>query len=564
MEVISASRSFSVHSTALRFALRCLLFLLAAGLPAAEWQWSVPVDSITLRDGQQHPRAFLWIPVECSRIRGVVVSQHNMLEEGILEHPYFRQTLSDLGLAEVWVVPGFDDPVFRFDQGMGEKFDRMMNALAAESGYAELAFAPIVPMGHSACASYPWNFAAWNPKRTLAVLSVHGDAPQTNRTGSGRPNPDWGDRNIDGIPGLMVMGEFEWGDDRLVPAMAFRAKHPGAPIAFLADAGHGHFDFSDRLVSYLAMFLRKAVAHRLPVETPWDKPLDLQPIDPHQGWLVDRWRPDAAPTAEAAPLEKYTGDPREAFWCFDEEMAKATQNYDACLRGKSQQLLSFVQKDQPVSQSPKSLEQIGLAFSPVDDGMTFDLAATFSDTVTGGNPARWAHLPAGSKIGHASGGGPVMISRICGPAKEIGPGKWAIQFSREGMDNSRASDIWFVATHPGDDKYRSAVQQAKLHFPSRNTEGTDQQIDFPAIPDLPNSTQFLKLAATSDAKVPVHYYVREGPAEVFGDTVKFTGIPPRARFPLKLTVVAWQWGRSVEPRLKSAEPVERTFHLIKQ
>jgi hypothetical protein len=33
---------------------------------------------------------------------------------------------------------------------------------------------------------------------------------------------------------------------------------------------------------------------------------------------------------------------------------------------------------------------------------------------------------------------------------------------------------------------------------------------------------------------------------------------------VKVTVVAWQWGRSIEPKLKTAEPVERMFHLTRE
>ena len=44
-----------------------------------------------------------------------------------------------------------------------------------------------------------------NPERTLAVISLHGDAPRTNLCGYGRENLEWGrTRNIDGIPGLMI------------------------------------------------------------------------------------------------------------------------------------------------------------------------------------------------------------------------------------------------------------------------------------------------------------------------------------------------------------------------
>jgi hypothetical protein len=56
--------------------------------------------------------------------------------------------------------------------------------------------------------------------------------------------------------------------------------------------------------------------------------------------------------------------------------------------------------------------------------------------------------------------------------------------------------------------------------------------------------------------------VQEGPAELEGDTLKFTAIPPRSQWPVKVTVVAWQWGRSIEPKLKTAQPVERTFYIL--
>jgi hypothetical protein len=47
------------------------------------------------------------------------------------------------------------------------------------------------------------------------------------------------------------------------------------------------------------------------------------------------------------------------------------------------------------------------------------------------------------------------------------------------------------------------------------------------------------------------------------NTLKLTAIPPRAKFPVTVTVVAWQWGRSIPPLLKTAVPIERTFNVIK-
>ena len=59
----------------------------------------------------------------------------------------------------------------------------------------------------------------------------------------------------------------------------------------------------------------------------------------------------------------------------------------------------------------------------------------------------------------------------------------------------------------------------------------------------------------------VRFYVREGPAVIEGETLVLTPVPPRAKYPVRITVVAWQFGRDTEPRLQTAEPVERTFQL---
>ena len=69
------------------------------------------------------------------------------------------------------------------------------------------------------------------------------------------------------------------------------------------------------------------------------------------------------------------------------------------------------------------------------------------------------------------------------------------------------------------------------------------------------------LKAVSDSGLPVSYYVRNGPAEVKGDRLVFTPIPPRAKFPVKVTVVAYQWGRSIEPLAQTATPVEQTLMI---
>ena len=560
-----------------------VLLCLAPKTAVAEevWQWSVemPATSVpaTYFGAPAAPaaaaadvakpmappsRAFLWVPPECKRVRAVVLAQNNMTETDILEHPAFRKTLAELGIAEVWVCPPFDG-VFHFEQGAGERVEALLKSLAVVSGYGEMAMAPVIPLGHSACASYPWNFAAWNPGRTLAVLSVHGDAPLTNMTGSGHPNPDWGDRNIDGVPGLMVMGEYEYVEGRLTPGIAFREKHPMSPVAFLAEPGRGHFDISDTLIDFLSMFLRKAVAARLPAEEPGpaDRLPALKAVDPTQGWLVDRWHFNGSPSrvAKPAPFLEYVGylhdvnDTREGFWAFDREMAEATQDYRAAQENKKPQLIGFVENGQVVHPAKGD---VTLHFIPMnDDGISFRLAATFLDAVTDlPNHTRWARQPVGTPLGHASGGGPILFTRITGPIAQTGADTFAIHLDRlsSTMDR-RKTDIWLYASHPGDGEYKSMVQQAMMRL-APNTVGAEQHLTFAPIPDQRAGVGVgaadlkpLKLTATSDAGMPVYYYVREGPAEIEGHgegaVLKFTAIPVRAKFPLAVTVVAWQWGR---------------------
>jgi hypothetical protein len=532
--------------------------MLISSAQGAEWQWSAPMGK---------GRAFLWVPPACKELRAVVVAQNNMIELGVLEHSGLRQALATENIGEVFIAPPFDF-LFQFDKDAGAQFEDLMRRLAAVSGYAELEQAPIVPMGHSACASFPWNFAAWNPGRTLAVLSIHGDAPLTKFTGCGRPNPEWGSRSIDGVPGLMVMGEYEWGDsehgvDRLSPALEFRRRHPQAAIAMLAEPGNGHFNYSDDLIQFIARFVRKAAESRLPKALPpVGRAPELWPVAPADGWLVERWHLNQPRKFKPAPAAKYQGDPAEAFWCFDQETAWATYNYMAEQPGKLPQLLSVTAGD--LTSEKGCGEPVSLPFCPDSDGVTLRLKTAFMSSVPGDaahnqNPARWAYTPAGSALGHAVDGGPIQLHTLSGPAVKVGDSSFQLSLNRVNWCNpERGRDIWVWASHPGDANYKSMVQQASIRVPEYG-DGAPQHITFPAIPNQPVNAKSVRLAAVSDAGAEVYYYVAEGPAEVVGNELKFTRIPPRAKLPLKVTVVAWQHG--LPGKVRGAEPVAREFWL---
>ncbi|WP_257575024.1 hypothetical protein [Hydrobacter penzbergensis] len=497
-----------------------------------------------------NPEAFLWIPPDCRQVRAVVVGQHNMCEETIFEHTAFRKTMTELGFAIVWISPGIDQQ-WDVKNGCQKVFDDMMNALADKSGYTELKYAPFIPLGHSAMATFPWNFAAWNPERTLAIISYHGDAPRTNLTGYGRENLEWGrNRNIDGIPGLMVEGEYEWWEARVNPALAFRMMYPESCISFLCDAGHGHFDVSDEVVDYLSLFIRKAAQYRLPQYQPLDEKVQLTKVDKKQGWLAERWHPGQDKRSKEAPFSSYKGDAHDAFWYFDKEMADATESYYARKKNKKPQYIGFAWQGQLLSFDLSTHAQYSITnIWPGADGITYYLSAAFTDSTH----RHFSRVHATTKIN---------IDRICGPVKKVNDTTFCIQFYRMGLNNTkRTNDIWLLAHNSGDVGYKSVVQQfnVKINYPL--IEGKRQRIIFPMLKDVKKGTRSVKLNAIADSGLPVSYYVKEGPAEIASNELMLTAIPPRTQFPVKVTVVAWQYG--IKGKIQSAEPVERTFWIDK-
>ena len=527
-------------------------FLALTPATAGLWQYSATIDSITSGEIHDRPRAYLWIPPRCKQVRAVVVAQHNLLEESILLNPEFRRELDKQSIAEVWIMPNIDF-TFDFHKGAGDAFDDMMKTLASTSGYSELAYAPVIPIGHSAAASYPWNFAAWAPGRTLAALSVHGDTPRTNLTGNGAKYPDWGNNTLDGIPGLFAMGQFEWWDKRTQPGLDYVAEHPGTPLAMLPDIGHGHFDTSDAQVRFLAMFIRKAAQYRLPKRSPADGPVALYPVDPKRGWLVEAWSPDTGRKFAAAPYVDYKGDCANAFWCFDEEMAKATEAYGAGRAFTDKRSIIYVQNGKVMAPSgglcrPKRATD--------EDGRTFRFSAYVVDGTIAPD-TDWSDDLA--KSTHAKQLTPTVL---CGPIAHVDESTYRIEFDQSGFASAYRSYNVFLATMVPTDWKEIVRPQAAGIFVVHNTTGTENVITFPALTDV-SDRRSIKLSATASSGLPVAYYVDSGPAVIDGDSLKFTPIPPRSKFPVEVRVAAWQWGRAGASTVKSAEPVYVIFHITK-
>jgi len=124
--------------------------------------------------------------------------------------------------------------------------------------------------------------------------------------------------------------------------------------------------------------------------------------------------------------------------------------------------------------------------------------------------------------------------------------------------------VTFLAFSEGDRDYRYTeivgMMPRGFHGLSK---GRRQAITFPPIGNIKADCEPVPLKATSDAGLAVEYYVAHGPAVIDGGKLKISQLPRRARFPIAVKVVAWQFGRGVEPLVKTAAPVEQTIRIEK-
>ena len=553
----------------------CIHLFAQVDQPGQVWQWSVPVQG-ALESG--HSRAYMWIPPNCSKVRGLVIAQDNMQEFSIMENQEFRDSLASISFGEVWYSPAFD-LMYHAQQGAKTVLLQSLADLATASGYGEVKNVPFVPLGHSASSPAPFAYCADNPERALCGVSDDGTFPYDSANVFSSNEECSG--TSDYIPQLVGIGEYEGGGDasaNLQKIMDRRHSYPHTPETFLPISGEYHFATSQPRTNFIAYYIKKIAAIRLAVDATDTSLSTLTPIDPTTtGWLVDRWRKNELPRYPRAPVGSYTGTMaktgstgEENFWCVDGDMAARIEAYENRYYRKTPTLLMYNQSSVAGVVGPQVPQnnnhvQVDLQFYPLNDSLDFELSSSFADTIPAMSTecTGWMSTTdtvtgvvtngkVGAPVGHPSNPGASVIIREIGPIGVLsrdtttGITKMRMMMERglnELMTNYQQYCIVSVA-HPGDATYKASVLEADMLLSVYNTTGLVQTITFPQLPNVVAGTTSIPLNATSNLGLPVGYYVIEGPAQLSSSNVVFTPIPPNAKYPIKVTIGAWQWGRN--------------------
>lgn len=520
------------------------------------FQWHVAGENTAWPDGSKNTGTlYLWIPEKTTRVRGVIVLATNVPEHRLVGHPAIRRACAENDLALVWGVPTF----WRFGKAAsapgGEKIDvkkipdgdgiqvrfleKLLSALAEKSGYAELATAPWLPIGESGHLLMVCGLIDERPERTIAGICVKNPHSPKDRT----------------VPMLWTLGTAqEWpqaqSDIRtawveqahgLGDWMEERAR-TGWPLGGIIEPGTGHFYCTDAMADYFGRYITAACRARL---SPDGSPA-LRPVDLASGVLSGLpvpGRPDVPPVPYSESNDK------NLLWFFDADLADEARRLSSANWAADTQLIGYVDSEN-VSVRPFGQPALH-TLTVVTDG-EFTVRTRLLDAI----PPDF--VAAGAPLARAPGD--PVVEWLCGPYAPVPgqPGRFRVHLDRA-WKNGGASYI--AARHEGDATVRRSVQPAHLKL-LENKEGAPQTITFPPLPDLPAGTASVPLAATSDSGLPVSYFVVSGPALVRDGHLVFTPLPPRTKFPVEVTVAAWQWGRPAEPKIQTAPIVRQTFRLL--
>jgi len=312
------------------------------------WSCNVAFPVAPKGDKPQPPgTAYLWIPEGVGKIRGLLFPGTIIIGAKLARDPLVRAALAEQRMGGLYLDPGLGSNLIR---GGGEKLEGLLRELAAKSGHPEIAFAPLLPAGHSTDGLFCRNVAYWKPDRVIGVLMLKsGNFPHAIEDLT---------RSLAGVPLIMISGEFEeYGPEGGDLGVGLRSQYSDHPTdkkkqnqtqwvmarmqmlgrrqknadnlwALVVHRGKGHTSWDDEMRDLTCKIIRSFAEARIPAGDP-DSLAEVRcvPLTAKEGWLYDA--DIKAPAHATAPFANYAGNKVHAFWVPDKALAEAITTYHA-------------------------------------------------------------------------------------------------------------------------------------------------------------------------------------------------------------------------------------------
>ncbi len=506
------------------------------------YQFSSSV-TLPLKDGKKkQTTAYLWLPPKSTVIKGVIITSQNVLEQWLVEHQAIRQVCEKQHLAILWSCPGFFADSKQADKSYNvQAITTLLDTLSILSGYTELKNIPWLPIGHSGTNVL-----------VRDLLTTHASKIITAITMKGGP----GFLSDSTVPVMCTAGEyFEWNQhkENLVHPFDTIQNYQSVlkdrmqkkqPLSYFFDPNTGHFDCSEALTKAIAQYIDAIMPLRL------NKAGLLQPIDKSKGWIVGLPLPGGKPMPPK-PYKTALNNELQYPWYASKQQAELAYNLANVNFKRKPQIAAFTQTD---GKTPAGFYKgivWPIPFETEDDGITFSLQPTFLKAI----PDTFLH--AGTKLEHNQH--LPQIEVLCGNVRQISPYRFQIAPER----SYKAGSTYLIIRQQGDSVFRTCIEPGQLVV-EPNLVGDRQQIQFDSIPNVSlQKKRTIPLTAHATSGLPVKFFVKSGPAYVQNNQLHIAEIPIKAPFPIKVTVVAYQWGRKKIPQIQTAPFVERIFFINK-
>jgi len=422
---------------------------------------------------------------------------------------------------------------------------QILDTLAAVSGYKELSTVPILPLGESMSLLLVHDLTSAAPDRCMAGIlikdaNVNEDkSPSVPILATKGTGDEWSQQQYDVKQHWKVHAT-----ENVKVVQEKRKSIPEWPGSLFIEAGSAHFSCTYPMAEYFAKYI-KAVAKARLNPNGSDK---LLPVDLNKGYVAGLPVPNSMPLKPKA-YKDCTPEEKNLPWYFTKELAEAAYDEAANTDWNAKTAVGAFADNNNV---PIPFEKSGISRfeKPVfeSDGLTFKVNPIFLDSL----PANFKY-DGGTAISHPNV--KPYCGWLCGWVTPLDDYRFQISLNRTYgyLDNS------LLLSYPGGNGYRQTTSPVNIKTEPHKT-GIAQHIDFDTIVDMSIKKKSITLQAKASSGLPVKYFVKAGPAIIEGDKLIFTSIPVRSKLPIKVTVVAWQWGNE---SVQTAPLVEREFNLTR-